>query len=206
MQNNIRHRYLAGIKFCGTAARLFLVSAILFLYGCGTAGMMYNNDIFAGKRKLQLKEYQDALAFFVHAAQVSPDSVAYAYAATAAFKLGDYQNAGQYLDQAQKLNGRSIAHLRIAGYRALILLKPETTPDGLEALRNYIDVYERSEPLMSINQVRSMWKSAQVDYPFLERLMDEQISIYEDDVDDYLRGLPGWYQQKRYPFLLFQLP
>ena len=176
---------------------LFSVALLsVILLGCSTTGMVYNVNMDQGKRMLKGNHFQEALEHFTLAAQTSPDADAYSYAAIAAFKTGDLDHAAQYLKEAEKLDGRSFAYLRIVGYKALIALRPGTTKAGLDALHNYIEAYRHSDPLMNIEDVEDMWRSGKIDFPVLEKLIDEQITTYDNDIDDYLNNRDGWYYLK----------
>ena len=176
-----------------------LLSVVLL--GCSTTGTVYNENMEQGKRMLKKNQFQEALDHFKLAVQISPDVDAYSYAAIAAFKIGDLDHATQHLKEAEKRDGRSSAYLRIAGYEALIALKPGTTKAGLDALRNYIEVYRHSDPLMNIEDVEDMWRSGKIDFPILEKLMNEQITTYDNDVEDYLKNRGGWYGEKYRPLV-----
>jgi len=179
------------IKVLFSAAILSVI-----LLGCSTTGMVYNENMNDGKKMLKGNHPQEALEHFTLATQMSPDADAYSYAAIAAFKVGDLDRAAQYLKEAEKRGGRSFAYLRIAGYKALIALKPGTAKAGLDTLRDYIEVYRHSDYLMSIEDVEYMWRSGKIDFPVLEKLIDEQITTYYNDIEDYDNNRSGWYGMK----------
>ena len=176
-----------------------LLSVILL--GCSTTGTVYSANMEQGKRMLKRNQFQEALNHFNLAVQIRPDVDAYSYAAIAAFKIGDLDHATQYLKEAEKRDGRSSAYVRIAGYEALIALKPGTTKAGLDALHNYIEAYRYSDPLMNVEDVEDMWRSGKIDFPVLEKLINEQITTYDNDVEDYLKNRGGWYGEKYEPFM-----
>jgi tetratricopeptide (TPR) repeat protein len=176
---------------------LFSVALLsVILLGCSTTGMLYNVNMYEGKKMLKRNHSQEALEHFTLATQISPDADAYSYAAIAAFKIGYLDLAAQYLKEAEKSSGRSFAYLRIVGYKALIALKPGTTKAGLDALYDYIEVYRHSDPLINIEDVEDMWHSGKIDFPVLEKLIAEQITTYDNDIEDFLNNRGGWYEQK----------
>ena len=177
-----------------------LLLLIAFLSCCSTVGALYIEDIYNGKQMLRTRQYDKALDYFIHATRLHPDAAAYAYAATAAFKLKDFQNAALYLNEAERLNGRGSVYLRIKGYKALIALRNGTTREGLNALSDYIDVYQSSEPRISIEDIKKMWRSQDIDYPALERIIEEQITAYETDIEDFEKGGTDWRRHKLNPF------
>ena len=185
------------IKVLFSAALLSVI-----LLGCSTTSTVYFVNMDQGKRMLKENHFQEALEHFTLAVETSPDADAYSYAAIAAFKIGDLDHATQDLREAEKRDGRSFANLRIVGYKALIALKPGTTKAGLDALHDYIEVYRYSEPLMNIKDVENMWRSEKIDFPVLEKLMDEQITTYDNEIEDYLKNRSGWYEEKYESFIL----
>lgn len=178
--------------------KVFFSAALLsvILLGCSTTGMVYNENMNEGKKMLKGNHPQEALEHFTLATQMSPDADAYAYAAIAAFKIGDLDHAAQYLKEAERLDGRGFAYLKIAGYKALIALKPGTTKAGLDTLHTYIEVYRHADYLTNIEDVEYMWRSGKIDFPVLEKLIDEQITTYYNDIDDYYHNRNGWYGNK----------
>jgi tetratricopeptide (TPR) repeat protein len=178
----------------------FLIIVLLLipfaLVGCSASFTAYTDNMFKGKELLQRGNYAGARDDFVKAAQAQPDGWSYAYAATASYKLNDLKSAEHYINQAASLDGRSFAYLRIAGYKALILLAEGRQQEGLDALGNYLTVYGNYYPLQTIEKVRDMRNSGKVHMPILELLLDEQIVTYENDIWDFYNTGTGWYGQR----------
>jgi hypothetical protein len=41
-----------------------------------------------------------------------------------------------------------------------------------------------------------MWRSNRVDLPALQQLLDEEIWVYESDIEQYRRSGTGWFAEK----------
>lgn len=165
----------------------------LVLSGCSATFSAYRDNMFNGINMLQRGRYAEARADFVKASQAQPDAYSYAFAATAAYKMNDVKGAEEYLQQAERLDGRSFAALRMAGYRALVLLGEGRRKEGLDALGTYLDLYRNVYPLRTIRDVQDMWRSGTVNLPLLELLIDEQVRTYEEEIWQYYSTGTGWY-------------
>ena len=49
---------------------------------------------------------------------------------------------------------------------------------------------------MSIGRVERMQRTGRVDLPVLEKLLDEQITTYENDLEQFWGEGTGWYGQR----------
>ena len=111
----------------------------MIIWGCAGPDNIARKSIFEGRRALERGEYGPAREDFIKSAQIEPSAEAYAFAATASYWMNDLEGAQQYIDEAQKLDGKSDFYLRILAYKALILFKEGKQEEGLEALRAYHD-------------------------------------------------------------------
>jgi tetratricopeptide (TPR) repeat protein len=167
------------------------------LLGCSTAYQTYRSDIGAGKRMLDTGEYSQAREDFIGAAKAEPaEPASYALAATASYKLNDLQAASQSITEAEKRDKHSDAYIRILGYKALILLREGRDKEGLDALHAYIVAYEKEYAPQNVREVRAIWRTARIDLPALERLLDGQIEVYESDIQQFRNSGNGWFAQK----------
>ena len=165
----------------------------LCLFQCAGA---YRESIYNGRIALNTGEYARARQDFLKAAEVSPDARSYAYAATASYKMHDLPEAQRLIGEAERLDGKTYMILRIRGYKALILLAEGRQKEGLDALRDYLAVYERAFPLGTVRDVERMAQTGRVDLLRLEKLLDEQITTYENDLEQYWGTGTGWFGQR----------
>jgi tetratricopeptide (TPR) repeat protein len=151
----------------------------------------------AGKKLLDTGEYGQAREDFIGAAKAQPaEAASYALAATASYKLNDLQAASQSIMEAAKRDKHSDAYIRILGYKALILLKQGREKEGLDALQAYIAAYEKEYAPQNVREVRAMWRTAHINLPTLEGLLDGEIDVYESDMHQFLNSGNGWFAQK----------
>ena len=78
------------------------VFAVLFviLWGCAGPDNAARKSIFEGRRSLETGDYGPARQDFLKAAQVEPSAEAYAFAATASYKMNDLEGARRSIDEA----------------------------------------------------------------------------------------------------------
>jgi uncharacterized protein HemY len=91
------------------------VFTLLFviLGGCAGPDNAARKSMFDGRRFLETGDYGPARQDFIKAAQIEPSAEAYAFAATASYKMNDLAGARRSIDEAQKLDGKSDYYLRI---------------------------------------------------------------------------------------------
>jgi hypothetical protein len=171
-----------------------MVSVFLF-FACSTAYMAYQQDMFDGINLLRRGDYEQARALFLKAAEEQRDARSLAFIATANYKLNDLAAAERYLAEAEGFKQSGFSLLRIAGYKALVLLKENRKAQGMEALKDYIDYYKLVYPMPSIETVETMWMKDRVNMAVLENLIDEQVITYEQDIDQYITTRTGWYSR-----------
>jgi tetratricopeptide (TPR) repeat protein len=167
------------------------VFVLFFLGACASTYSAFRGNMFQGKTLLADKEYKEARENFLKAASIEKSATAYAFAATASYKMNDLAAAEGYIKEAEKIKGGGI-YLRTAGYKTLILLKEGRKPEGLDALKRYVEIYNRNLPLPSVKENQAMLKRGEVDLGRLEQLMDEQINGFDRDMEQLETGLGIW--------------
>lgn len=172
-----------------------MVFILLVLLSCASTYSVYSHNLSRGKELMRQGKFHEARTYFVKAAESQQLPEAYAFAATASYKMNDLRAAERYIADAQKHDGRGFSELRIAGYKALIYLKEGRKDEGMKALQEYTTLYSRMYPLPSIEQVEAMIKEDKVDLVKLETLLDEQITRYENDIDQFQRTGTGFYDK-----------
>jgi len=167
---------------------------ILFfmLNACSTPYHAYSQGIFQGKEALKKGDYAGAKRDFEEAYQNDKSPEALMYLAIIDYKTNNLDSAEKLIREAEMMGSGNYHYLRVLGYKALILLK-KNKELGLEALDRYVSFYALSDPLMSINDVKEMVRSGNVDMPRLENLIEEQVSWFENDVELYWSTGVGYY-------------
>ena len=163
----------------------------------------YSRDMFEGKRLFKDQEYEKAQQFFQKAVDTIKDGASLTYLAITCYKTGNLDRAEQLIKEADKLDPYNYTHynythLRTKGYKALILLKKDKN-EGMAALKEYIDYYRRSDPLMTIKNVERMWRSGAIEMNTLETLIEEQVSWWENDVEQLYSTGTGFYDRAPWP-------
>ena len=144
---------------------------------------VYERGIVTGKQLLREGDYPQARDGFLKASETERRPEALALAATASYKLNDLQATAQYLAEAERAGKPGTFYFRIAGYKALILLKEGRKEEGLKVLGDYIQAYKKAYDSDTLPHVEYMWKRGTVDLPRLERLIDRQVTEYENALD-----------------------
>ena len=180
------------------ALRVASVIALLFSASCSTTYTLYSVNIFNGRSALKQGNYEDAKRYFFEAAEQIRDARSLAYLASAEYKINDLDGAEKIIREAEKADSKyqGFSHLRILGYKALILLKKHNS-EGFDALKEYIDAYACVYPLPTLQEVDKMWIKKDIRFGLLEKLIEEQVSTYDDDIEQYINTRTGFYQ--RYP-------
>ena len=172
---------------------------VLAVSGCASIKQYdtYRKDMWNGKKLLGDGEYKPALEGFLNAAKAMPDQPEpYAFAATASFKMNDVDAASGYIQEAVKLNRPNDTYIRILGYKALIFLKQGKQKEGMDALADYIQTYQKEYAPQNVREVRSMWRTKNIDPSALQQLIDEEIWVYESDIEQFRRSGTGWFAAK----------
>ncbi|MDD5009347.1 MAG: tetratricopeptide repeat protein [Syntrophorhabdaceae bacterium] len=173
-----------------------IISLLLFVGACATLTQyqIYSYDMLFGKDFLKDKKYTDARKYFQDASALYKDSAALTYLAVVEYKMGNTEGALKHLQEAEKAGTDQVLYLRILGYKTLMLFKTDREK-GTAALRDYVNYYQHQYPLMSIKDVREMLQTGQVDTKRLEELIDEQVSTYEQEIDQFLSDGTGFYDR-----------
>ncbi|MCX5815793.1 MAG: tetratricopeptide repeat protein [Proteobacteria bacterium] len=177
----------------GTVTAIIVLS---FVASCTSlkSYSVYSNNLFLGKKLMKEGEYKQAQEYFAGALKGEKDSTALVCLAVTCYKLNDLDNAEKFVLEAEKVDGNSVNSLRILGYKALILLK-KNDPGGLKALGDYITLYGYLYPLESIEEVKMMYSRQEVDIERLDKLIEEQIKDYEQDMDMFINLKIGFYDR-----------
>jgi uncharacterized protein HemY len=178
---------------------LGLLACVVSLSGCSSMQQYrtYQTDIFKGKQLMGSGDYKPALEDFMKAAEAMPaEPYSYAFAATVSYKMDDIEAASRYIQEAARLDKQGDARIRILGYKVLIFLKQGKEKEGLQALGDYIQTYEKEYAPQNVREVRNMWRSNRVDLSALQQLLDEEIWVYESDIEQYRRSVTGWFAEK----------
>jgi len=173
-----------------------LIIIFSFVASCASLNSysVYSDNLFLGKKFMKEGEYKQAQEYFAGALKGEKDSTAFVYLAITYYKLNDLDNAERFVSEAEKVDGYSFNSLRILGYKALILLK-KNDPGGLKALGDYITLYGYLYPLESIEEVKKMYSRQKVDIERLDKLIEEQIKDYEQDMDMFINLRIGFYDR-----------
>ena len=177
------------------SAAVFAVLSVI-LWGCAGPYNASRKSMFEGRGFLQEGDYGPARQDFIKAARIEPSAEAYAFAATACYKMNDLEGAQRFINEAQKLDGKSDFYLRILAYKVLVLLKEGRREEGLEALRAYHNLYKNYYPLQSYEQVARVLRTGQVDLVRLERLLDQDVRQYESDIAQFYSEGTGYFAER----------
>ena len=172
---------------------LGILGLVFSIVACSSTSTysVYERDIVTGKQLLREGDYPAARDDFLKASQTEGRPEALALAATASYKLNDLQATAQYLAEAERAGKPGNSYFRIAGYKALTLLKEGKKEEGLQVLGDYIQAYEKVYDSDTSPRVEYMWKKGTVDLPRLERLIDRQVTEYENAIDWFLKTHTG---------------
>jgi len=174
-----------------------IISLLLFAGACSTLTryQIYSYDVMHGKDFLKDKKYTDARKYFQDASALYRDSTALTYLAVVEYKMENIESALKYIQETEKAGTDKMFYLRTLGYKALILFRIDKEK-GMAALRDYVDYYQHQYPVISIKDVREMLQTGQIDNKKLEELIDEQVSTYEQEIDQYLSDGTGYYDSR----------
>ena len=163
--------------------------------GCSATYYAYCKDIKHGKDALKSNDYGAAKRSFEEAYQNGRSLDVLMYLAIIDYKTNNLDSAERLIREAETMGIGNYHYLRVLGYWALILLK-KNREQGLEALDRYVVFYSRIDPLMSIDEVKAMLKTGDIDMARLDKLIEEQVLWYENDIEQYWSTGTGWYASK----------
>ena len=171
------------------------VAIALLTLSCSTGWKIYSDDMFHGKRLLQEEEYAEARTDFLRAADAQKWPSAYAFAATASYKMGDLASAERYIGEAERLDGKDYSYVRVLGYKALTLLREGKEREGRETLQRYAQILRSISSPKSATQIEIWMRQQPMDLPGLEKLIDQQVYRYESDIEQYQETGTGFYNR-----------
>ena len=185
-----------GKSFCRFSL-LTVCSIVLLasLSACSVTYQAYTRGMFNGQRALEKGDYESARRNFEEAYQNEKDPVLLTYMAVVNYKMNNIADAERLIREAEWRGANDIYYLRTVGYKALILLKQDKA-EGMDALSQYIALYALHDPLMTIDDVDAMRKSGTIDMSRLEKLIEDQVSWYEGEIQQYLSSGTGFYDGK----------
>lgn len=171
------------------------VILILMLSACSTTRHAYSAGIFYGEMALKSGDYNEAKRNFEAAYKIDKTPDALMYLAIVDYKTDKLDSAERLIREVEIMASTNYRYLRVLGYKALILLR-KNSEQGLDDLDRYVAFYAFCDPLMSINDVKKMVRNRNVDMPLLEKLIEEQIMWFENDIELYLSSGVGYYDGK----------
>ncbi len=177
---------------------LFIACCIILLASlgaCSATYRVYANGMFNGQRALAKGDYEGARWNFEKAYEYEQDPVLLTYLAVVNYKTNNLADAERLIREAEWRGANDVYHLRTIGYKALILLKQDH-PEGMDALSQYLAAYALRDPLMTIHDVDGMRRSGAIDMVRLEKLIEDQVSWYEGEIEQYLSSGTGFYDGK----------
>jgi tetratricopeptide (TPR) repeat protein len=160
-----------------------MVLLLALLASCASVSnySAYRTNLSDGYTSLLNGQYQAAIQQLVAAGQTdTTKAIPLALAGQAAYQMGNYTQARQYLSQAEsRINGPDPAYVIIKGYEALIAFRENKREEGMEALHEYVRVSRFSYPDKSYYPVERMYRSGDIVLPTLERHINDGLSRYE---------------------------
>jgi tetratricopeptide (TPR) repeat protein len=195
-----KHINTEGIKMTRnvkrTAIGLTVLSTLILVFvSCSAKYAAYSNEMFTGKKLLQENEYEKAKERFVQVSNVQQDSASLALLGTTYYKMGDLTNAEHTIREAERIDKNSDYSLRILGYKSLILLK-QNKPEGFNTLRQYVDYLKQLGLPFEMDEIERMIGKNTVDYAVLDSKIEEQATWYEDEMERWRNGEPGYFAAK----------
>jgi len=171
------------------ATSIVLLLFLLTSCASNTEWRAYRDGLFQGYTNLQNGEYQPAIQQFLQANKGDPTkAIPLALAGQAAYQMGNYAQASQYLAQAESLvNGPDAAYLIIKGYQALIAFRANRQDEGMAALGEYVRVYRFNYPDRTYYDVERMYQSKNIVLPTLENFINNEMARYESELQQW-----GW--------------
>jgi len=177
---------------------LVILGLTLLTVACSSTSTYtaYERDIVTGKELLRQGDYTEARTDFLKAAEREKQPEALALAATASYRLNDLPAVTQYLAEAERAGKLDFSYFRVIGYRALVLLQEGKKEEGLRTLGEYILAYKKAFDSGTLSDLEFMWKRGTVDLPRMEKLIDRQVTEYEDAVKWYNKTGTGSFDKR----------
>jgi hypothetical protein len=180
-------------------AGILTVFFCLSFYSCSATNSVYSKNMFIGKQLLQEKEYAEAGTHFQEATLAIRDSASLTFMAIAEHKMGNQESAEKLIGEATKEKPDLFYELRTFGYRAIIYMK-RNKAEGTAALKDYLYRYEHVYYLGTIKDLRKMAQSGNIDETRMEAIIDEQVTWYENEMEQYLTNNVGFIADRQRMF------
>jgi tetratricopeptide (TPR) repeat protein len=180
---------MKSMKKAGIVGLMLALVGLVVSCAGNTAWVQYREGLQKGYTNLQYSEYQPAIQQLLSASQGDPtQAIPLALAGQAAYQMGNYSQASQYLAQAESLvKGPDAAYIIIKGYQALIAFRENRQQDGMAALGEYLRVYYFNNPDSTYYDLERMYKSGNIVFPTAEGWINNQLSRYEGQLQQW-----GW--------------
>lgn len=161
-----------------------MILFLLILASCASTGTYatYRTNLQDGYSSLVGGQYQAAIQQLTLAGQLdTTKAVPLAMAGQAAYQMGNYGQATQYLTEAERrVKGPDAAYVIIKGYQSLVAFRENRREEGMAALGEYVRVYRQSKVAdKSLIPVEAMYKSGNIVVPQLEKEINEGMAFYE---------------------------
>ena len=75
-------------------------------------------------------------------------------------------------------------------------MKQSKEKEGLQALKDYAVAYQNEYGVRNVREAKDMARTGRVEMSLLERLLDEEIWMFESDIKQYRRSGTGWFASR----------
>jgi tetratricopeptide (TPR) repeat protein len=182
-----------GWKTIVVASTMLIAFLLASCGGVGPGGSgfgIYRDGLFKGENHLLNGEYQAAIGEFMRANDGDPTQpMPLALAGQAAYNMGDFAKASQYLAQSLAVKSDSNAYLIVKAYQALIAFKQKRQQDGTAALGDYLRAYRVSYPEYTYSEVERMYtlavETGDINVAQLEPVITDQVARYEKELFEF---------------------
>ena len=172
-----------------------VVLAAFLIASCASVGPnsnfgVYRDGVFKGVQYLQNGQNQLAIGEFMRANGGDPTQpMPMALAGQAAYNMGDYAKASDYLAQSLAIKSDSNAYVIVKAYQSLIALKQNRTQEGITALGDYLRAYRFSYPEYTFSDVQRMYtlatETGDISVAELEPVITDQVKRYETELFEF---------------------
>jgi tetratricopeptide (TPR) repeat protein len=174
----------------GTILIAFLLASCGSVGPGGSGFTTYRDGLFNGEQYLRNGQNQLAIGEFLQANQGDPTQpMPMALAGQAAYNMGDFAKASQYLAQSLAIRSDSNAYVIVKAYQALIALKEKRQQDGIAALGDYLRAYRVSYPEYTFSDVERMYtlavETGDINVADLEPVITDQVNRYEKELFEF---------------------
>jgi tetratricopeptide (TPR) repeat protein len=179
-----------------TAVYAGCLMAIFFLTACSSSFTACSGYMSDGQRYWKLKEYEQARKAFLMAYEAEKGVVPLVWAASASYWLNDLTSAETYIRQAEPKAKTSVSYFRMAGYKALVLLRQGKKDEGLGVLNEYVQAYGKIYPSSNLPWIDLMIKKGDADIEKLEAMLEDDISGYEQAIEQFESTGTGYFDKR----------